>query len=100
VGGLSAGAAFSLYALAFDVSSARRLLRVQPRTYTAFGLGLALISGLIGVFNGQAFLTGVWTGADSVLKAHVGSPLLFDTGVYLVVVGVILTLVFTLGEEA
>lgn len=29
----------------------------------------------------------------------IGTPLVFDIGVYLVVLGVLLTLVFTLGEE-
>ena len=101
VGGLSAGAAFALYALAFDVVSARRLLRLEPRTVTALGLALALISGLLGVFGGHAFLTGVWkeVASGTPFQADAGSPLLFDSGVYLVVLGVILTLVFNLGEE-
>ena len=30
---------------------------------------------------------------------EIGTPLIFDIGVYLVVLGVLLTLVFSLGEE-
>lgn len=100
VGGLSAGAAFSLYALAFDVPSARRLVRLSPRVVTAAGLALAMLSGLPGVETGKPYLTGVWYAfpAESPV-IEIGTPLLFDLGVYFVVVGVVLTLVFSLAEE-
>ena len=101
VGGLMAGAAFALYALAFEVAAARKLLRVDPRDITAVGLAVALISGIPALFSGRAFLTGEWWtihlfgGAE----LEIGSPLIFDIGVYLVVLGVLLTLAFTLAEE-
>lgn len=101
VGGLFAGSAFALYALAFEVAAARKLLRVDPRDVTAVGLAIALVSGLPSLFSGNAFLTGTWWEihlfGDTVLD--IGSPLIFDIGVYLVVLGVLLTLVFSLAEE-
>ncbi len=100
VGGLFAGSAFSLYALANSVESARRRLRADPRDLTAVGLTIALCSGLPALLLGHPFLTGVWWdlhlwGAE----VHVGTPAVFDVGVYFVVLGVLLTLVFGLGEE-
>lgn len=101
VGGLFAGSAFALYALAFSVESARRLLRFDPRDITAIGLAVALASGIPALFSGHAFLTGTWWKVPirPGVVIDIGSPLIFDTGVYLVVLGVLLTLVFSLGEE-
>jgi multicomponent Na+:H+ antiporter subunit B len=96
VGGLFAGSAFSLYALAFTVAEARSILRVDPRDITAVGLALALLSGIPALFSGHAFLTGTWWELPFM---DIGTPLIFDVGVYLVVFGVLLTLVFSLGEE-
>jgi multicomponent Na+:H+ antiporter subunit B len=96
VGGLFAGSAFALYALAFGVADARRLLRFDPRDITAAGLTVALISGIPPLFYGKAFLTGTWWKLPWI---EIGTPLVFDIGVYLVVFGVLLTLVFVLGEE-
>ncbi|MBN2162849.1 MAG: Na+/H+ antiporter subunit B [Pontiellaceae bacterium] len=101
VGGLFAGSAFSLYALAFSVSDARRILRSDPRDVTAAGLALALISGIPPLFSGHAYLTGTWwmLTLPSGVHLDIGTPLIFDIGVYFVVLGVVLTLVFALGEE-
>ena len=101
VGGLIAGSAFALYSLAFDVASARKLLRVDPRDITAVGLATALLSGLVPLLFGNSFFTGTWMripiGPDLIFD--LGTPVIFDIGVYLVVLGVLLTLVFSLGEE-
>ena len=101
VGGLFAGSAFALYALAFDVAAARKLLRFDPRDVTAVGLAVALVSGIPALFSGSAFLTGTWWKVPlrPGVTLDIGSPLIFDIGVYLVVLGVLLTLVFSLGEE-
>ena len=101
VGGLFAGSAFALYALAFNAASARKLLRFDPRDVTAVGLAVALVSGVPALFSGQPFLTGTWR-EISLLSGetlNIGTPLMFDIGVYLVVLGVLLTLVFSLAEE-
>jgi multicomponent Na+:H+ antiporter subunit B len=101
VGGLFAGSAFVLHALAFDVSDARKLLRFDPRDVTAAGLAIALLSGIPALFSGHAFLTGTWwrVPLPSGGTLDIGTPLVFDIGVYFVVLGVLLTLVFSLAEE-
>ncbi len=91
-GGFSAGllvvAASALLLLAFGSERVRETLRTPARALLAGGLALALLSGLIGAAAGEAFLTGVWSavpfGADLV---KVGTPLVFDAGVLLVVTG-------------
>lgn len=101
VGGLTAGSAFALYALSFNVAAARKLLRIDPFDMIATGLLIGLISGLPPLLSGKAFLTGIWW--DIPIRPGVtmslGTPVIFDIGVYLVVLGVLLSLVFLLAEE-
>lgn len=96
VGGLVVAAAFSFYAIAYGVPVARRVLGLDSRVLIGIGLLVTVGSGLWAVLTGQPFLTGLW--AEPAL-GKVGTPLLFDVGVYLVVIGVMLTIIFTLAEE-
>jgi len=99
VGGLVAAAGFSLHAIAYGVDMARRLLGIDPRALMGLGLGVAAVSGLFGLGVGWPFMTGLWSAGTVTVLGHIGTPLLFDVGVYLVVVGVVLTIVFELSEE-
>jgi multicomponent Na+:H+ antiporter subunit B len=101
VGGLVASAALALYALAYDVASARRLAPVEPRTLVGMGLLLALASGVWPLLWGQPFMTGTWGRVvlPGAVTPMLGTPLLFDTGVYLLVVGVTLLVILTMAEE-
>jgi multicomponent Na+:H+ antiporter subunit A len=96
VGGLVASAAFSLYLIAYGVERARRALIIRPGTLLGVGLLTALISGIPAALRGQPFLTAQWT----VEPIHVGTPVLFDIGVFLVVTGVMLMMIFSLAEES
>ena len=97
VGGLVASIAFSLYAFVFGPQAARGILRAGPRAIGAAGLALAIASGLVGSIRDTApFLTGQW-GTLAGLK--IGTPVMFDVGVYLVVVGVVLTFVLGIKEQ-
>lgn len=99
VGGLVAAAAFILYAIANNVQAARRILRVQPRALIAAGLLVAFLSSLIGWLSGKPFMTGLWLKDPLPVIGKIGTPLMFDVGVYLVVIGVTLLIIFTLAEE-
>lgn len=101
VGGLIAASAFALLAIATDVRTARRTLRLDPRTLIAIGLTAALASGIIALFYDLPFMTGLWVTFENPWfeELKVGTPLLFDAGVYLVVFGVTLTIIFSLAEE-
>lgn len=99
VGGLVAAAAFALYAIAEGVAKVRQTLRVDPRVLIGAGLFVALSSGLLSLLQGQPFMTGLWHKQAVPVLGKLGTPVLFDTGVYLVVVGIILTIILTLAEE-
>ena len=101
IGGLVTAGAFSLYLIAVGLGPMREALRVHPTRLLSVGLLMALSAGLIPTFSGLPFLTGVWgkfaVGWGEPIKQ--GTPLLFDLGVFLVVVGFILTIVVALEEE-
>jgi len=99
VGGLVASSAFALYAIAYDVERARQLLPGSPRRLIGLGLLVAALSGMIGVLAGEPFMTAQWDNRPIPVIGKLGTPLLFDIGVYLTVIGVVLTIIFALAEE-
>lgn len=99
VGGLVAAAAFALYTLAQGLADARRVLRINPRTFIALGLLTSLSSACLSLFAGQPFMTSLWSEDKVVVIGKAGTPVLFDTGVYMVVLGVVLTIIFSLAED-
>lgn len=99
-GALVAGTGFALFAISEGAPAVRRALRIDPRLVTAFGLLVALGAGAAGAVGNKAFLTGLWWSIanGSGAATHIGTPLVFDIGVYLTVLGSILTLVLALEE--
>ena len=100
IGGLLAATAFVLYALAYDTDRAERLLRFSPRVLIGTGLLAAVGSGCFAWFVGQPFMYGLWLPTDLPTGIKVGTVLLFDVGVYLVVMGAVLLFIFTLHEDS
>ncbi|MEO1534436.1 MAG: Na+/H+ antiporter subunit B [Planctomycetota bacterium] len=101
VGGLLAASAFALHAMAFGAVSARKTLRVDARVLIGIGLTLATVSGLPALAMGEDYLKGMWVeietpGFPDPLK--VGTPLAFDIGVYLLVLGAAFLMVVSLEE--
>lgn len=92
VAGLVVAAAYALQSFAFGVPAARRALLVDPEKLLGVGLLVALFTGVSAWAAGLPFLTSLWWGG-------LGSPLFFDVGVFLVVIGVVLTMTFTLAEH-
>jgi hypothetical protein len=58
------------------------------------------VQRVIALVNGQAFLTGLWgyIRLPGLGRVEIGTPALFDLGVYLVVMGVTLAFIFNLEE--
>lgn len=102
VGGVLAGAALCLHAIVISPRRTRRLLPVSDRVQTAVGLLLALAAGLVGPLRGDPLFTAYWTeiplpGEDAAVA--VGTPMLFELGVFLTVFGAVQIVLFALGEE-
>ena len=99
VGGLIAAAAFTLYTIAFDLPRARAALSFRPITIIGSGLALAIASAALPLVFNLPFFTGLWLEQPLPVLGKVGTALGFDTGVYLVVIGVVLTIVFAMAAQ-
>ncbi len=100
-GGLVAAAAFVLLSISSGVGVARRALKVDPRSLVGGGLLIMLVSGLVApLLYGEPYLTSHWWKIPvGSYEVALGTPLLFDIGVYLGVAGTILLITFALEEE-
>lgn len=99
IGGLLAASAYLLVGFGSSMEEARRLLYIRPVALMGLGLVIAVASGLPSLVEGQPFLTGQWlpTFKLPVLgTVHLGTPLLFDFGVFLTVIGFCLHTAFSL----
>ena len=102
IGGLLATIGIVLYAIAHGSTAARQALRLDPLTIAMGGLGIALLAGVMAVLFADPFFSGQWwfPFADGGDKGFpISTVLLFDIGVYLVVVGAVLAIVLGLEEE-
>ncbi|ANU11523.1 Na(+)/H(+) antiporter subunit B [Planococcus antarcticus DSM 14505] len=101
VGGLLTTSAIVLLMLAFDIETVKKILPINYLTMTAVGLLLALATASASIVFDVPFFTHAYDYFDLPLFGNTSlhSALLFDTGVYLVVVGVTMTIIQTIGED-
>lgn len=100
IGGLIGASALAIYGIACGVSPVRRAIRFHPMAIAGFGLFCAAIAGVISLFVGVPFLTGLWIYPvvfGEVVK--LSTTLLFDIGVYFVVLGSITSIALALEER-
>ncbi|NEA14486.1 Na+/H+ antiporter subunit A [Streptomyces halstedii] len=100
VGGLVAGLGLITRYLAggrFELAEAAPL---QPGLFTGLGLFLSTGVALLGLANGTVLHAWTYHGHLPVFgDFHIGTPVLFDCGVYLLVLGVVLDIVRALGAK-
>ena len=101
VGGLLTTSAIVLLMLAFDLETVKKILPINYLIMTAVGLLLALATAAASIIFDVPFFTHAYDYFDLPLFGNTSlhSALLFDVGVYLVVVGVTMTIIQTIGED-
>lgn len=101
IGGLMFGAAYILYAMAFGVGKTQKSLFFNPIDLTALGLFVALLSGIPALLMGDSFMTGEWYTffSQTAFELKLGTPLVFDVGVYFAVAGMLMLVMFSIMEE-
>lgn len=102
IAGLATGVSILLLALALGAQEVDRYLRFDPIRLAAGGLLLAALTSLAPVLFGQTFLEHFHIHLHHLPlfgDLHLGTPLLFDGGVYLVVVGITAKIILTLGKS-
>lgn len=102
VGGLVAGSALVLRYAAGGLDEVKAIFPVRPQLLLGLGLVLATLSGASGWIGGREFMESAKLHVDLPLFGgiHATSALPFDVGVYLVVTGLVLTLLTTMGAPA
>lgn len=97
--GLVAGLAFVLRYMAGGSGDLGAAVRVRPPVLTGLGLTVSLLTALVPTLFGAPVLTSTELAVDLPLVGHVGtqSSTFVDVGVYLLIVGVVLDLLRSLG---
>jgi multicomponent Na+:H+ antiporter subunit A len=101
VGGLVAGAAFVLRYVASGEPELRHGFSLPPALLLGGGLVVAVVAGSLGWVLGVEFLDQIDIGVHLPVlgEIHTSTAVVFDVGVYLVVVGLVLAVLTTLGTE-
>ncbi len=98
IAGIIVATGFILYGIVFGSASIERILYFNTRKWMGVGLLLVFTAALMPVFWGLPPLTGLWYIGHLpwMGELHLGTPLLFDTGIFVAVTGVILSIVITI----
>lgn len=101
IGGLVAGSALVLRYLAEGPDDLARLVPGSAAVLVGVGLVCATSAGVLGLVTGHGPLGAVHAGFGLPLvgEIHLSSVLLFDAGVYLIVIGMVDAVLETLGGE-
>lgn len=98
VGGLVASIAFVLHAFAYGIEAGKKIFKRSPGVLIVIGLLICISMGILPMFFGKPFMTGLWLENPVPVIGAVGTALFFDTGVFLLVIGATLTILFTISE--
>lgn len=99
IAGLMTGISFLLIGMAKGWQRLQAEMPIDPMRLATAGVALSLCSGLLPTLVGQEFLTQYnwhFERFPMLGEVHVGTPLLFDAGVFLLVSGMIVKLVVVL----
>lgn len=100
IGGLIAASAFAIYGIACGVAPVRRAIYFHPMAISAFGLFLSGMAGVLSMFVAKPYMSGLWASIHFFgTWIDLSSVLMFDIGVYLVVVGAITSIALALEER-
>ncbi|MCK7612749.1 Na+/H+ antiporter subunit B [Roseibium sediminicola] len=100
IGGLIAASALAIFGVACGVASVRRAIVFHPMGIAGFGLFIGALAGIVSFFKGQPFMTSQWWYLKVFgVEIPLSTPLIFDIGVYLVVVGAIGSIALALEER-
>ncbi|MDQ3536986.1 MAG: Na+/H+ antiporter subunit B [Bacteroidota bacterium] len=98
IGGLIGSIGFVFYTMTFGPRETKRKYKINAMAIIATGLLIAGLSGMISVFLGDPFLTARWEDYYLPFIGRPGTPLLFDVGVYILVLGIVLKITLTMSE--
>jgi len=97
-----AGLSVVMKGFAYDMDQLKEQMQFRSQGFIGAGLGLILLSSIPSLLAGKDFMTGLWISVPLPLNGtlKLGTPLLFDIGVFFAVIGVILMFLFSLKKGA
>ncbi|KKO52375.1 Na+/H+ antiporter subunit A [Paenibacillus sp. DMB20] len=101
IGGLMTAAALVLLSMAFGMNVSEKVIPVDFRRMIAAGLLIALLTAMGSFLFGVPFLSHAFGHFDLPLlgDTELATAVLFDLGVYLAVVGVTMTIIYSIGRD-
>jgi multisubunit Na+/H+ antiporter MnhB subunit len=99
IAGLLVSSAVLLSMLALGVDKVQKSMKLSPLYLTTSGVLIALFFSVLPIFFGVSFMKGIWLPEFSLPvlgTMHIGTPLFFDIGVFLAVIGFVISVVFDL----
>ena len=101
IGGLMAGLAIVYRGFAYNAFQIKEELKDRPEKYIALGLATILLSFLPSLLMNATLMTGIWFTLPLPFGEglKLGTPFLFDVGVFFTVIGVTLMFVFSLTQK-
>jgi multisubunit Na+/H+ antiporter MnhB subunit len=95
IAALVASTGFALVAIADGPAVVRRGIFIKPRHLMGVGLLMAMGAGALAMIGAQPFFSGLWWPPE---HAWIGTPVVFDIGVFLTVLGAIVSVLLALEE--
>lgn len=101
VGGLVLASAFVLLLLAFDIETVKEGIPFDFKLVAAFGTLIVILTGLGAVIFGEPFLKQAFTDISIPYfgTIELSTVTIFESGVALTVVGVVVTIILTISED-
>lgn len=101
VGGLVLASAFVLLFLSYDTETVKDAIPIDFKKLSAFGVLLALVSGLAPLLFGQNFLEQSFDYFNLPIfgKTELATVLIFEAGIALTVVGVVVNIILSISED-
>ena len=99
IAGLMVASAFILDMLSHSLKDFSKSFKIRPLKIAVFGVLISLFSSILPVFFNQPFFYGLWLPAFDlplVGTLHLGTPMLFDLGVFLTVLGFSVSIIYDL----
>jgi multicomponent Na+:H+ antiporter subunit B len=101
IGGLLAGLSIAYKGFAFTPELAKEQIKIKPDSFIGVGLLFIVGSFLPSFFMNTGFMNGIWVTIPLPFTEGIklGSPFIFDIGVFFTVIGVTLLFLFSLTRE-
>ncbi len=99
IGGLIAAMPLTFHAMIYGARETKKMFKINTMVLIALGLLISASSGLVSIFEGQPFMSSLWADFYLPIFGKPGTPIMFDIGVYILVVGIVLRITLNLSEE-